>query len=330
MLTTLLDPIQERLQQIDALIYSHVNSNHSALAMALYQLVASGGKRIRPRLTLLIGNMLGADPEPLLRLAAAIEMLHTATLVHDDLIDSATLRRGQATLNAHWSSAATTLTGDFAFACAAQLAVQANSFPVMRLFTETLGTMVNEEIIQLSSKKGITRREDYYHWIHAKTASLFELATGAAALLSPVDESVVAAARKFGHEIGMAFQIIDDVLDFTGEQATLGKPVGNDLRQGTITLPALHYLEAHPDDPTLISVVNRNGHTEASLERLIQAIRQSGAIEPTIREAESFVKCSLVTLEAFPDSPERQALAEIARKVVPTSLYTQGKVVTNV
>jgi geranylgeranyl pyrophosphate synthase len=141
---------------------------------------------------------------------------------------------------------------------------------------------------------------------------------------------VVDTARKFGHEIGMAFQIIDDVLDFTGEQTTLGKPIGNDLRQGTITLPALYYLEAHPDDPTLISVVNRNGHTEASLERLIQAINRSAAIDRAIDEAESFVQNSLVTLEAFPNSPERQALAKIARKIVPTNVYTQGKVVANV
>jgi geranylgeranyl pyrophosphate synthase len=316
MITTLRDPIQERLQQIDALIYSHVDSNHSALAMALFQLVASGGKRLRPRLTLLTGNMLGADPESLLRLAAAIEMLHTATLVHDDLIDSAILRRGQATLNAHWSSAATTLTGDFAFAVAAQLAVQANSFPVMRLFTKTLRTMVSEEIIQLSSSKGLTRRDDYYRWIQAKTASLFELATGAAALLSPMGEDVVAAARKFGYEIGMAFQIIDDVLDFTGEQATLGKPIGNDLRQGTVTLPALYYLDAHPDDPTLISVINRNGHTEASLDGLIKTINQSEAIACSISEAESFVQSSLVTLSALPATPERDALAEIAQHII--------------
>ena len=316
MITTFPDPVQERLQQIEALIYSYVDNNHSALAMALYQLIASGGKRIRPRIALLTGNMLGADPDELLFLAAAIEMLHTATLVHDDLIDSATLRRGLATLNARWSSAATTLTGDFAFACAAQLAVQANSFPAMRLFTETLASMVSQEIIQLSNKQGLTRREDYYRWIQAKTASLFELATGAAALLSSVDDDMVAAARKFGHEIGMAFQIIDDVLDFTGEQAILGKPIGNDLRQGTITLPGLYYLESHPEDQTLISVINRNGHTEASLARLIAAISRSGAIDRAISEAESFVQSSLVTLAAFPDTPERYALAEIARQIV--------------
>lgn len=329
-MTPFTEPVQERLQQIDALIYPYIESNNSTLAKALYQLVVSGGKRIRPRLALLTGNMLGARPEPLLRLAAAIEMLHIATLVHDDLIDRAALRRGIATLNSQWSSAATTLTGDFAFAVAAQLAVQADSFPVMRLFTETLGSMVGGEILQLSSEKGISLREDYYRWINAKTASLFELAAGAAARLSQADDDVVAAACKFGHEIGMAFQIIDDVLDFTGQEASLGKPVGNDLRQGTVTLPALYYLEAHPNDPTLVSVIQRNGHSQDSLERLIATIRDSRAIERAISEAESFVQNSLTHLEAFPGTPERQALAEIARQIIPTSVYAQRKAATNV
>ncbi|MCG2787889.1 MAG: polyprenyl synthetase family protein [Anaerolineae bacterium] len=325
-----IDSTRERLQQIDALIYPYIESNNSTLAKALYQLVVSGGKRIRPRLALLTGNMLGAEPQPLLRLAAAIEMLHIATLVHDDLIDRAALRRGIATLNSHWSSAATTLTGDFAFAVAAQLAVQADSFPVMRLFTETLGSMVGGEILQLSSAKGISMREDYYRWIQAKTASLFELAAGAAARLSQADDDVVAVARKFGHEIGMAFQIIDDVLDFTGQEASLGKPVGNDLRQGTVTLPALYYLEAHPDDPTLVSVIQRNGHTPDSLERLIATIRDSRAIERAISEAEGFVQNSLTSLEAFPETPERQALAAVARQIIPTSIYAQRKATANV
>lgn len=316
MTTMIPDRIEERLQQVEALIHSYVDSNHSALAMALDQLVASGGKRLRPRIALLMGNMLGADPEKLISLAAAIEMLHTATLVHDDLIDHATLRRGQATLNAHWSSAATTLTGDFAFAVAAQLAFRAGSFPVMGLFTETLASMVNQEIIQLSNRQGTSRREDYYRWIQAKTASLFELATGAAALLSPVEAGVIAAARKFGHEIGMAFQISDDVLDFTGEQATLGKPIGNDLRQGTVTLPVLYYLEAHPNDSTLISIINRNGHSQANLEQLVQTIKHSQAIERATAKAESFVQSGLSTLDVFPSSPEKAALAEIAQQIV--------------
>jgi geranylgeranyl pyrophosphate synthase len=200
----------------------------------------------------------------------------------------------------------------------------------MRLFTETLGSMVSEEIIQLSNSKGLTLREDYYRWIQAKTASLFELATGAAALLSPVGADVIAAARKFGHELGMAFQISDDILDFTADQASLGKPVGNDLRQGTVTLPALYYLEMHPNDPTLVSIIHRNGHTEANLEQLIQAIKHSQAIERAIHEAESFVQMGLTTLNSFPATPEREALAEIARKIIPASVCAPGKVATNV
>jgi geranylgeranyl pyrophosphate synthase len=316
MINTVSDQIEERLQQVESLIRSCVDNNHSALALALEQLVASGGKRLRPRIALLTGNMLGAEPGKLINLAAAIEMLHTATLVHDDLIDNATLRRGQETLNAHWSSAATTLTGDFAFAVAAQLAYRAGSFPVMGLFTETLANMVSQEIIQLSNKQGISQREDYYRWIQAKTASLFELATGAAALLSPVDDDVVAAARKFGYKIGMAFQIIDDVLDFSSDPSILGKPVGNDLRQGTVTLPSLYYLDAYPNDLTLISVIHRNGHTEADLEQLIQKIKRSRAIERATRKAEKFVESGLATLEIFPPSPERTALAEIAQQIV--------------
>ncbi len=316
MVTTLTDSIQESLQRVEALIYAQVECNHSALALALYQLVASGGKRVRPKIALLTGKMLGADPEQLLCFSAAIEMLHTATLVHDDLIDNATLRRGLATLNAHWSSAATTLTGDFAFACAAQLAVQANSFPVMRLFTETLRVMVSEEISQLSSKKGITCREDYYRWIQAKTASLFELATGAAALLSPADEEAVAAARKFGYEIGMAFQIVDDVLDFIGNQFALGKPIGNDLRQGIITLPTLYYFEAHPGDADVCAIMNREKDDLQRPERLCASISQNGAIEKSMREAECFVQRGLAALDTLPNTPERQALAEIAWQIV--------------
>ncbi len=324
------DLLEEQLRQIDALIYAHIDNNHSPLAMALSQLVISGGKRIRPRITLLFGSLLGAEPESLLRLAAAIEMLHTASLVHDDLIDGAVLRRGRSTLNANWSSAATTLTGDFAFAVAAQLAVQANSLPVMRLFTETLQTMVSEEISQLSSKKGITCREDYYRWIQAKTASLFELASGAAALLSQADEERAAAARKFGNEIGMAFQIVDDVLDFIGNQFALGKPIGNDLRQGIITLPTLYYFEAHPGDPDICAVINRERGDPQRPERLFSAISQNGAIEKAMQEAECFIQRGLTALAVFPNTPERQALAEIARQIVPTTVCAPGKVIANV
>ena len=204
--------------------------------------------------------------------------LHTATLVHDDLIDGSLLRRGITTLNAQWSPAATVLTGDFIFARAAKLAAETDSVPVMRLFAETLTTIVNGEITQMFTSKGLASKEDYLQRIHAKTASMFELATAAAALLSPVDKDVVEEVRLFGYDIGMAFQIIDDVLDFTGEQATVGKPVGSDLRQGLITLPALYYFDLNPADPDVVWALSGKGYSDERMNSLVTSIRNSDAI----------------------------------------------------
>jgi geranylgeranyl pyrophosphate synthase len=162
--------------------------------------------------------MLGADEERLITLGAALELLHTATLVHDDLIDGSLLRRGMPTLNARWSPAATVLTGDFMFGRAAKLAAEVDHLPLMRFFAETLAVIVNGELAQMFTSRGLISRENYYRRIYAKTASLFEMCSRAAALISPTDEGMVEAMRDFGYQIGMAFQIVDDVLDFTGDQ----------------------------------------------------------------------------------------------------------------
>jgi geranylgeranyl pyrophosphate synthase len=239
-----IDPVQERLHQVEERMRAQSEGHHPNLTAALSHLLSSGGKRIRAVVILLTGEMLGADPDHLVTLAASIEVLHTATLVHDDLIDGALIRRGIPTLNAQWSPAATVLTGDFVFARAAKLAAETDSMAVMHLFAETLATIVNGEITQLFSSRGIASRENYYRRIYAKTASLFETAASTAALLGSVQEQVVKDMGRFGYEIGMAFQMVVDILDFTSEQATIGKPVANDLRQGLITLPALYYIES--------------------------------------------------------------------------------------
>src|SRR3990170_2590696 len=164
------------------------DGHHSALGAALDHLLSSGGKRVRPAVALLTGGMLGADRDRLVTLGAAIELLHTATLVHDDLIDGALLRRGIATLNSQWTPAATVLTGDFIFARAAKLAAETNSVPVMRMFAITLATIVNGELTQLFASRGIANQENYFQRIYAKTASMFELATAASTMLSPEDD----------------------------------------------------------------------------------------------------------------------------------------------
>ncbi len=179
--------VQDQLPLVEARMRSQADKHHPELGSALKHLLSSGGKRIRPVVSLLTGRMLGADQARVVTLSAAIEMLHTATLVHDDLIDGSLLRRGIATLNAQWSPAATVLTGDFIFASAARLAAETDSISVMRLFSETLATIVSGEITQLFSSHGLASREDYFQRIYAKTASMFELATAASAMLSPVD-----------------------------------------------------------------------------------------------------------------------------------------------
>jgi geranylgeranyl pyrophosphate synthase len=311
-----LNPIQENLERVEDKMRMQSDGHHPDLGAALEHLLSSGGKRIRPAVALLTGGMYSGDPEKLVTLGAAIEMLHTATLVHDDLIDGALLRRGIATLNSHWSPAATVLTGDFVFARAAKLAAETDSVAVMHLFAETLTTIVNGEITQMFNSRGLVSREDYYRRIYAKTASMFELATAAAALLCPVDQDTVKTARQFGFDIGMAFQIVDDILDFTGEQATLGKPVASDLRQGLITLPALYYIEGNPGDPDLEVLHNGSYYSEERMERLISAVKRSGVIRSAFSEAQRHIDCAIELLEEQPASPERQALIELVNYIV--------------
>ena len=313
---TLLDSAVESLQQVEALLKAQVDAQRSPFEAALAGLISAGGKRLRPRIALLAGGALAADPAPLVNLATAIEMLHTATLIHDDLVDGSLLRRGVETLNARWSAAASVLVGDLAFTRAATLIHSTRSLSAIEMFTRTMSLMVEGEVSQLGRECGLSSREDYFHWISAKTAALFELAAGAPALLSPAGETAFAALRRFGYGIGMAFQIVDDVLDFTGDPARLAKPVGNDLRQGTLTLPALIYREDHPLDPDLGKVLRRENLEEAALRGLVDRICQGVAIDRSLQTADGFVREALEDLACLPESPERFALAEIALEIV--------------
>ena len=289
---------------------------HPDLRAAFEQLLEAGGKRFRPTVALLTGQMLGAPSERLITLAAAVELLHTATLVHDDLIDGALLRRGNPTLNAQWTPPATVLTGDFVFARAAKLAADTDHLPLMKIFAETLAIIVNGELTQLFTARGLISRENYYKRIHAKTASLLEMTTQAAAMISPVDETVIESMRMYGYYLGMAFQIVDDVLDFTGEQAEIGKPVGSDLLQGLITLPAIYYAEKHSDDPDVICLASGCYTEQRRMEALVQTIRKSEGVARSLEEATEYIDKAVGMLETMPDCIDRQGLEEIARYTV--------------
>ena len=228
---------------------------------------------------------------------AAAELLHTATLVHDDLIDGALLRRGAETLNARWSSAATVLTGDFLFARAAKLAADLNNLEAMRMFAETLAVIVNGELTQLFSARGVINRDNYYQRIYAKTASLFEMVTQTAALLSTDDPSTIESLRKFGYELGMAFQIAD-------------------LLQGLVTLPAIYYTEMNPDNPDVRSLAAGGWGDHERMERLVQSIRGSEAVHMAMHEAEQAVERAISYLAPFSGSEECTALENLSRYVV--------------
>jgi geranylgeranyl pyrophosphate synthase len=314
--TSFFAPVQTGLQEVENLLRSQADGAHPELRSALDHLLAAGGKRFRPALALLTAQMLDAPRQKMITLGAAVELLHTATLVHDDLIDGALLRRGNPTLNSRWSPPATVLTGDFIFARAARMAADSDHLPLMKLYADTLAIIVNGELIQLFSSRGMISREDYYRRIYAKTASLIEMTTQSAAMISPAKADVIETMRLFGYNLGMAFQIADDVLDFTGEQAEVGKPVGSDLLQGLVTLPAIYYAEAHPDDPDVICLINGSYSEHERMERLVLAVSRSPGIEHSLLEAREFIGKALQALSGMPPGIEHQALEDLAHYTV--------------
>ncbi len=313
---TFLSPVTEEIKLVEERMRIQADEAHPDLRAALEHLLAAGGKRIRPTLGLLVGNMLGAPLEKLVTLGAAVELLHTATLVHDDLIDGALLRRGMPTLNARWSPPATVLTGDFLFARAAKLAADTDHLPLMKLFSETLATIVNGELTQMFTSRGLINRENYFNRIYAKTASLFEMTSRSAAMVSPADETVVDSMRDFGYQIGVAFQIVDDILDFVGDQSAVGKPLGSDLLNGLVTLPAIYYAEANPNDPDVQSLPNGGWTNSENMTRLVDNIRATDAAKRAMHEAEQHVERALACLNPLESCPERDALENLARYIV--------------
>ena len=313
---TFLSPVTEEIKLVEERMRAQADEHHPDLRAALEHLLAAGGKRVRPTLSLLVGNMLGAPLEKLINLGAAVELLHTATLVHDDLIDGSLLRRGTPTLNARWSPPATVLTGDFLFARAAKLAADTDHLPLMKLFSETLATIVNGELTQMFTSRGLINRDNYYKRIYAKTASLFEMTSRAAAMVSPASEDTIEAMRDFGYQIGMAFQIVDDILDFNGDQNAVGKPLGSDLLNGLVTLPAIYFAEINPDDVDVLSLPQGGWTNNENMTRLVEKIRSSSCTKKAMVEAEQHIDRALARLESFEPCAERDALENLAKYIV--------------
>jgi geranylgeranyl pyrophosphate synthase len=308
--------VEEGIRLVETRMRETTQDQNPDLRAALDAVVSAGGKRIRPAIVWLAGRLFSGDVEQMINLGAAIELLHTATLVHDDLIDGAILRRGNPTLNTQWSPAATVLAGDYLFARAAELAAATHSVQVMQIFARTLSTIVSGEVNQLLTRRGLASREDYFQRIYAKTASLFETAAWTTAILCQQSPGQQQTLKTYGYKVGMAFQIVDDILDFTGEQVTVGKPVASDLRNGLVTLPAILFLEANPSHAAMESVMRGKQEDDVQVTQLVDEIRASGAIESALTVARNFAEQAVIALQTLPDQQERQALIEVAEYVV--------------
>jgi geranylgeranyl pyrophosphate synthase len=312
------ESIRDDLARVEDKLREKPRLEYQVLSAAIEHLLSSGGKRIRPALVIFASRLYSPEiGSEAVALAAAVEMLHTASLVHDDLIDGSLLRRGIPTLNAAWTPGATILTGDYLFARAADLAAQAGSLPVMRVFADTLMVICTGELKQqFSDPQTRTRRDDYYARIYAKTASLLTLATQAAGMLRNAPQDQVVALHDYGYNLGMAFQVVDDVLDFVGDQTRMGKPVGSDLRQGLVTLPTLCYLEQHPGDPLIARILQDGRGSDQDIRQAVSAIRDSGATDCALAEARDLARRGVAALARLPAGPPRQAMEDLTDFVV--------------
>ena len=326
----ILAPVQPGLQLVEAKMKTVESSLFTPLATAFVDLIGSGGKRLRPAVALMAARFNGelgrAQYEQVISLAASVEMLHTATLVHDDVIDGALLRRGAPTLNATWNRGATVLAGNYMFARAANFAAETGNPRVIRIFSDTLEIIVEGELRQLRARHQFRQQKDeYYQRIYAKTASLFAAAAEAAATLSGLEEDGIGSLRDYGHNLGMAFQIVDDILDFTGNAGSLGKPAGSDLLQGTLTLPFFYYLQIAPRSQELLDQLETlysgdMNSDDASWTRtvaeVVQDLRSGPAIEAARQEASVYRGRAASSLAALPDNRYKQAMLDLCDFVV--------------
>jgi geranylgeranyl pyrophosphate synthase len=274
------------------------------------------GKLIRPALTLLAAKPYRYDLEIVLPVATAVELLHTATLVHDDTVDRSLVRRGKPTVSSIWGRDVAVLLGDYLFAASAEMVSIAGSLRVMRLFAQTLMAISSGELRHMFNTYDLGQtRQHYYQMIGSKTASLFSSATEAGALVSQAPEQAMAALRGYGYNMGLAFQIVDDILDFVGDEAEMGKPVGSDLIQGTLTLPAIVYLERYPDDDCIQRVFEGGGSPE-HLPQAVERVSNPAVIEECYAIALDFCSQASKGLEALPDNACRRSLLDLAEYAI--------------
>jgi geranylgeranyl pyrophosphate synthase len=318
-LNAIYGPIQAELARVEEWLASVSKVDFSWQSKMLDYSLKGGGKRIRPALTLLSGKFYDYNLDCLLPMAAAVELMHTATLVHDDAIDNSSVRRGRRTINKIWGEDKAVLLGDYLFAKAGEFAADTKNLRVIKLFAQTLMAISSGELVQAFSAFDLKQtHQDYFHRIAGKTASLFSLATQSGAILSQAPEESVQALNEYGHTLGIAFQIVDDILDYTSTEAEMGKPIGSDLAQGTLTLPAMLLMERYPQDNP-VKRLFQNGDKQENIKLAIEQVRDSTIVQECYDVASEYSIKAVEHLSSLTDSESRQSLTELANFVVKRS-----------
>ena len=305
--------VSDEFQAVDRLIHTQLASRVPLVEKIADYIVSSGGKRIRPLLVLMTAKAFGQCNEQAVKLATVIEFLHTATLLHDDVVDTSDMRRGNPTANAKWGNAPSVLVGDFLYSRAFTMMVELGSLPTMSILSNAPCVIAEGEVLQLTNVKNPdTSEAQYMDVIHGKTAMLFEASTHAAAALLQCTPEQSRAMQEYGKELGMAFQLIDDVLDYEGDAEAMGKNVGDDLAEGKPTLPLIHAMaQGNEQQRSLIRSAIRKGGLD-DMADVLNAVRELGSLEYTRQKAYDCADRAQAHLQLLPDSEAKEALHALA------------------
>ncbi|WP_324710593.1 polyprenyl synthetase family protein [Pseudomonas citronellolis] len=302
---------------VDGIIRRQLSSRVPLVEKIGDYIISAGGKRLRPLLVLLSGKALGYSGDDLRLLAATIEFLHTSTLLHDDVVDASGLRRGRATANAQWGNAPSVLVGDFLYARSFEMMVELGSMPVMRIISQATRVIAEGEVLQLTKvRDASTTEETYMEVIRGKTAMLFEASTHSAAAIAGATPEQAEALRQFGDALGIAFQLVDDLLDYRGDASTLGKNVGDDLAEGKPTLPLIATMrDGTPEQAQVVRKAIQQGGSQ-DLEGIRAAVEAAGALDYTAKLAREYAARAIDCLKALPDNEYHDALIELSEFAV--------------
>lgn len=309
--------IADDMQAVDRVIAQRLTTSVPLIGQISQYIIAAGGKRLRPALLLMVSNALAEQRPTKHTLAAVVELIHTATLLHDDVVDESTLRRGRPTANESFGNPASVLVGDFLHTRSFQMMVEAGNMRILQVLSDATNVIAEGEVQQLINTHDASLDEaGYLHVIRSKTAKLFEASTQIAAILAGANDRIEAACATYGQALGTAFQIIDDVLDYDGDAAEMGKNLGDDLREGKCTLPLIIAMQrATAEDAQVVREAIEQGSTE-QLPSILSIVKRTGALDATREAAHNEAMRAIAALQALPVNAYTQAMEQLAAQLL--------------